>query len=242
MNSIKDECQYIIKKGKYEGCQCKVKNITNGWCFSHNPINQKVNIKYSNIKNKDNIKIDIKNIMKKFGVDFIEMSNIILLMKEEEDDKEEDKEEEEEIGFKIIENLELIVKPKKVVEKVVEKTKEQQVDELVEVKLNKVFKKYFYENSNKVREYFEDMDMKNEENTYENDNKPKNYEDKYYKSFELELYKLYKIKYRNNIEIFNTLKSYIDRDYFIHILIDEEKDKEFLKHKIFDKLMKRNIK
>jgi len=80
MNSTKEQCQYIIKKGSKEGCQCKVKkNITNGWCFGHNPLNQKVNIKYSNIKNKENIKIDIKNIMKKFGVDFIEKRNVINL-------------------------------------------------------------------------------------------------------------------------------------------------------------------
>ena len=236
MNPTKEQCQYIIKKGSKEGCQCKVKkNITNGWCFSHNPINQKVNIKYSNIKNKDNIKIDIKNIMKKFGVDFIEIRNVINLLEEEEE--EEDEEEEEEEEFKIIENLELIIKPKtntkkeKTKEVVVEKTKEEVVDELVEEKLQKVFKKYFYENGCEVKKSFEDMDGKNED---DDENELKIYDDKYYKNFELVLCKLYKIKYRNNIKLFNTIKSYIDREYF-HFMWCENKN--YLKHKIFDELM-----
>jgi len=242
MNSTKEQCQYIIKKGSKEGCQCKVKkNITNGWCFGHNPINQKVNIKYSNIKNKENIKIDIKNIMKKFGVDFIEMRNVINLLEEEEDEEEEEveeeEEEEEEKGFKIIENLELIIKPKtktkkeKTKEVVVEKTKEEKVDELVEEKLQLVFKKYFFENGCDVKKTFEEIDRE------ESNDDMKIYDDKYYKNFELVLYKLYKIKYRNNIKLFNTIKSYIDRAYF-HFMFCENKN--YLSHKIFDDLMCRN--
>jgi hypothetical protein len=245
MNPTKEQCQYIIKKGSKEGCQCKVKkNITNGWCFSHNPINQKVNIKYSNIENKENIKIDIKNIMKKFGVDFIEMRNVINLLEEEEEEEqevEEEEEEEEKKGFKIIENLELIIKPKtktkkektkkEVVEVVVEKTKNEQVDELVEEKLQLVFKKYFYENGCDVKKTFEEVDRE------ESNDDMKIYDDKHYKNFELVLCKLYKIKYRNNITLFNTIKSYIDREYFHHMWCEDE---GFLKHSMFDKLMGRD--
>lgn len=231
MNSINENqktCVYIYTKGKFINQRCGVKKICGDeMCMKHykqENLRKEKQTDETVLKEKNtnditnNIIFKLKKLIKEYNIDTIELKNILNIIEEEEPEPEP--------------------KPEP---KIIEKTKDQQVDELVEIKLNKLFKKYFYDNGDKVREYFEDMDGKNEE--YKDDDvnyKPKKYEDKYYKSFELELYKLYKIKYRNNIEIFNTLKLYIDREFFIHILIDENDEKDFLKHKIFDELMRRN--
>ena len=232
-------CEYIFTKGKFINQFCKVEKIfCYGMCKKHytqeqlrkeKQIDDKVKEEKNTNEITNNIIFKLKKIIEDYNIDTIELKNILNIIEEEEDETEEVEvepkpEPEPEPKPKPKPKPKSKSKPKVVVEK----TKEEVVDELVEEKIQKVFKKYFYENGCEVKKSFEEVDR--EESNYD----MKIYDDKYYKNFELVLCKLYKIKYRNNIKLFNTIKSYIDREYF-HFMWCE--NKKYLNHKIFDTLM-----